>query len=312
MAKSKKTRLEIEKPKLTTVKDAGVKQVWHYTDAAALIGMLQNQRMWASSASMLNDSQELAYGLDLATEIIDKAKGPAADDKSIEVGALRAARHALIDTNSVFVVCAATERDDLSQWRAYAPNGGVAIGMEPRPLRVVINNADSINDAKGSVIENGWRMVEYDRTIQRSLIEKWIKYNTVSLNKGINRDLAQAEAKQLLINLVVGFKHPGFAAEREARIAFEDTVADLPVQFRAAKLGVLPYVELGYRRDRGKFVQVALSSQCSALPIREILIGPNPNMEASKGGVEKLLSLLGSHGPKGDVKVTMSKVPYRT
>lgn len=42
--------------------------VWHFTDAYALVSIVEKQQLWASAATMLNDPEELVYG---ATRIVD-------------------------------------------------------------------------------------------------------------------------------------------------------------------------------------------------------------------------------------------------
>jgi hypothetical protein len=42
-----------------------IDRVWHYTDSRGLIGIVRDQRVWATSARMLNDSTEIQHGVDL-------------------------------------------------------------------------------------------------------------------------------------------------------------------------------------------------------------------------------------------------------
>ena len=38
--------------------------IWHFTNAAALVSIVERRRLWASAATMMNDPQELTYGAD--------------------------------------------------------------------------------------------------------------------------------------------------------------------------------------------------------------------------------------------------------
>jgi hypothetical protein len=45
--------------------------LYHYTSANGLVGMLQDNRLWATNASYLNDFSELLYAQELAYKILD-------------------------------------------------------------------------------------------------------------------------------------------------------------------------------------------------------------------------------------------------
>ncbi len=47
-------------------------EVFHYTDAAGLQGMLSNHRIWLTDHRFLNDKTEYAYTKALARDILDK------------------------------------------------------------------------------------------------------------------------------------------------------------------------------------------------------------------------------------------------
>lgn len=48
--------------------DALPESLYHYTDAAGLLGILDNNSLYATHVAYLNDSQELAYGMQMAVE----------------------------------------------------------------------------------------------------------------------------------------------------------------------------------------------------------------------------------------------------
>ena len=47
--------------------------VWHYTDAAGLMGILEKRELWASSALHMNDTTELNLGVSRVEEAFDEA-----------------------------------------------------------------------------------------------------------------------------------------------------------------------------------------------------------------------------------------------
>src|SRR6266446_2759653 len=56
-------------------------ELWHYTDAAGINGILQEGQLWLSDAAFLNDRSELSRAVDAAEEVLeeiisDEAKRP--------------------------------------------------------------------------------------------------------------------------------------------------------------------------------------------------------------------------------------------
>jgi hypothetical protein len=133
-------------------------RLYHYTDAAGLIGIVERQVLWATDAEFLNDAQELRFGraevhaalLSRASELsTGKARGdhpeyPEYPDAlaytaaSMMLGAAESiqpnARHDEYFQVAVYVTCFCEEPDLLSQWRGYAAGGGFAIGFSTSAL----------------------------------------------------------------------------------------------------------------------------------------------------------------------------------
>jgi len=132
--------------------------LYHYTDAGGLHGILSGQKLWATHAAYLNDSQEFLYGMQLILDELKQLAGdppqpPASLPESPE------ARRELLTTimpylmsqalqmhfqqrteflrqnAGPFVTCLSAARDQLSQWRGYGAGGGYAIRFDPRALR---------------------------------------------------------------------------------------------------------------------------------------------------------------------------------
>jgi hypothetical protein len=104
--------------------------IWHYTSVDVLVELLkENSSLLATHISFLNDSKEGRFSSEHLIEYlyqqiawdtgIDKTRISQLD-KNVRNGLYRPR----------FVVCFSKLSDDLSQWRAYAPTGGVAIGFD--------------------------------------------------------------------------------------------------------------------------------------------------------------------------------------
>jgi hypothetical protein len=97
--------------------------LFHYTNAAGLLGILQTHRLWATNLRYLNDLSEMDY----STPLIQAAVADRFDSDTAEQfiqGLQNFDEH-----TGHYVVCFSDGGDVLSQWRHYAESGGYAIGL---------------------------------------------------------------------------------------------------------------------------------------------------------------------------------------
>ena len=107
--------------------------------------------------------------------------------------------------------------------------------------------------------------------------------------------LQNAMPKFLTDYIIFGliFKHPSFEEEKEWRMLFNPATPHT-LSIRAAKHLLIPYGNYSLNDSEG------------SMPIKEIIIGPNPNVELNKHSLNILLS---KNNINCDVKI--SKIPYR-
>jgi len=112
-------------------------RVYHYTNAAGLLGIVRGKCLWASDVWYMNDAREALYGLDVierALEGLDLPSGPAAEIRGRALTLLRAIRDDG-DFSRSYIACLSADGDDLSQWRAYGRPRGFSIGFDTAKLR---------------------------------------------------------------------------------------------------------------------------------------------------------------------------------
>jgi len=106
--------------------------LYHYTTAEGFKGIVQRQEIWATDIFYLNDWAELHHGRDMLKAAI-RATTPQGEEYEAIANrvcavfdrlSLKMPRHAFVCSFSE-----AHQGDDLSQWRAYCPNGGYTIGF---------------------------------------------------------------------------------------------------------------------------------------------------------------------------------------
>lgn len=230
------------------------KILWHYTDAQGLLGILQSQQFWASSATYLNDDQELDYGysclskslnivaseLDHLGQITSSGQTKKEEPASLLGDALRFQEAELkgylkipfgrpvYETSDIYIVSFCEEGDLLSQWLGYSEGSGYALGFDREELaKSIAQNGLGMRLGKVLYGDDGADMFH---TVIKSQI------HTPGSNFKID------DMKSLLQE--VGWcKHPAFKAEQEWRLKI-DTPRKVEVRNRGNDL--LPYVKVDF------------------------------------------------------------------
>ena len=110
--------------------------LYHYTTPQGLIGILENQKLWATEFSFLNDASELSYGMNLSIEVLENEicshANTILDKYLLLVEDLIKKKK---DINPYFVTSFSEYKDLLSQWKGYGQNGqGFSLGFDLKEL----------------------------------------------------------------------------------------------------------------------------------------------------------------------------------
>ena len=196
--------------------------LWHYTNGAALIGMLESMSVFSTQVSCLNDTSELRYGSRLYRETVSSLL-PGYSGNEPATGLLEEALEYFKENEDFpyqasvphFVTAFSAERDDLSQWRAY---GGGENGY------AVAFRAGDLFPCPNAVLVK----VVYDEEMQRSgakqAVDGMVKYFLEGLARRTPTDpilfgqeffQAWDDAITMVAPMI---KDPGFAKEREYRL----------------------------------------------------------------------------------------------
>jgi Protein of unknown function (DUF2971) len=115
--------------------------IWHYTNGAGFLGILQSSTLFASQVSCLNDTTETKY----ATDLYKKAVTELIQERSSDQDAVEFLNEVLgyvkeepdsptHGTSKFFVTCFSGDEDELTQWDRYSKPNGYAIGFYIRGL----------------------------------------------------------------------------------------------------------------------------------------------------------------------------------
>lgn len=298
--------------------------LWHYTNSAGIIGILQSQKLWATSLDSLNDSMELDQGIEIIHRVMSEI------DKSMyySTGEKNYLRHLVENVSdarqesSLYVFCASLKNDSLSQWRAYGGSIGYSICLSRKSSFSVHGPVTvPVTDAPGGpnyAILPSWGEVIYDEEAQGDLVGKALDFclRTVHPDTAAGKPMDRAQARNIvsqvryMISILAYCKHPSFREEEEVRL-----LADAPtssVKFRSGEYGITPYVELCQRYDLEKIrihdhEDWSTSTDESSLKLNKVLIGPNHNSTLAARSVKLLVNTLG----KGEIEVDQSAAPLR-
>jgi hypothetical protein len=310
---------------------ASIPPLYHYTSATGLLGMLDYKKLWFTQLNFSNDVVESSYGVGLIKQVMEEYLGLVytntyTPDLNTEKD------FSQLDLPLVFTFSLSEDKDSLSQWRGYCPNGGYSIRFDSEQLDAMLKRE---NLTIGKCI--------YEKDDQVAFIrEQIIRYPTVqayeadrsaygltkwgiSLNQEINE---RARRYAPLI------KHPKFKEEQEWKIFasyfpphvsgptmqrfFMKTQPQLSelrtrIKFRPGKSTVIPYLEMLVVEDKFAEDKVTKVKQFVHLP--EVIVGPTPNIELARAACQMLLD---KHEPiKNPIHIDTSgvarctEIPYK-
>jgi hypothetical protein len=294
--------------------DRVVQPLHHYSDMAALVGMVQNQELWLTSIFHLNDPSELNHGIQLASDRLDehlrrKTKNALniADliKDSFCDGMLDVLEDDIGDAFGFYVASFSRSRDDLAQWRAYADDGrGVAIEIAPKWFLPTPPRDDAPITERYFVAS-----VEYDEARaekrQTVAVDRAVHIVEQAASRNLLDDLAVRRLflRELQLRLAVPIlwnsvttKHPAYRHEEETRLILLNSAKALArvVRTRTRGAQIVSYIPIPFLLiDEGI--------------LQSVMIGPGA-IGDPEVGVENLLSARGVD-PTG--RVSKSLIPYR-
>lgn len=306
--------------------------VYHYTSMETLLKIVESRTIWATNIRYLNDISERSHFLKVIKARIEQQPSSIAElfssafsDDSVRVF------HDL-----PFVASFSHERDSLSQWRSYCPNGnGVSMGFSTDSLRrgfignpsqeEKISSQDlntPIPDAE--IVFDAVRYLQQDdaRSID-SIIEQVIKktrqlvgddnsqgYSWIDDDGNEHRHIAE-ESDLMWFALdreASRTKHDSFAAEREYRLLVTIFFNLRQINYRSSKSTLVPFIPVQLPDPVGLDLlrHTPISRNSKPLFIESVTIGPTPHPSLSKGALEGLFS-----GRNIDVAICNSEIPFR-
>lgn len=272
--------------------------LWHYTDGAALLNIVNNGVLWATQIQYMNDAQELIH----IAEEMRAALAVLHDTEEDDLRFVEAIAQALGSAGllRICVLSFSSHRDDLNQWRGYSTHGnGYAIGYRAGDIRAWVEAQRKVDEVAGwmlnpvlyrgpvkdafchALIQSGRRL----RVENEGVLPAFDRMDWTGTNPFFPPAL-----KALLVDLLhTGpiFKHESFASEAEWRLS---TRIMPPERLRLRPRGtmMLPYTEVAWGDE---------------VMVREIMVGPGPHAVLNRTALEVAFG--------ARLTVSESRIPYR-
>jgi hypothetical protein len=275
--------------------------LYHYTDEAALKGILTNQQLWCFSHLHQRDRTEFAYSLAIARDVI-RDVGRSLDTFKFHLcGCLDDVldNNSLTETFEFYMASLSRHRDDPQQWTEYGDHGrGFAIGFAPKlfqPDEPDLKEQANENLHVGRVIYGDEETGRRHRLVIETAAEIMSRYGHANPEpvRGLTRlhylraIVDEIIASQLVWNCLTA-KSMQYANEREVRYV----VLNLRGKFDAHR-----------KVFREKYYIEAKLPLKEAGSLAEILVGPL----APDSAEQRLRQFLDEEG-YGDIPVSRSAV----
>ncbi len=252
-------------------------QLFHYTTLQGMQGILRDRSLWLSHVTSFNDPHEIEYGKKLIIEVLNdfvrREDSPVIRD--FLSGILPFVQSFGKQMHHAFVVCFCESGNLLSQWRGYADQGcGYSLGFKFSEATQI---ASSLDNPTGEKIPGPFfRKVIYCPEQQKKLIESYLQGAVDAVRDLIGRirknrpdcAIMGVQASNLILDMLLCFKHPAFAEEKEWRL-FRVTRGDHEpetIRFKDTARLLVPY--------RPTYLFDVVENSMTKFPLRTVYSGP--------------------------------------
>lgn len=279
--------------------------IYHYTDGNGAKGIIESQALWLTHYMYLNDSNELTIFKEAVAEWVKNISDSRIIDGLCKIlfedffGKQNDNTEKIPYSEGYIASFCDDEGDRLSQWRAYGKGHGYAIGFDEAELKIWLEKnpfwkkRSFMTDVSYGNILTLPKDIADDLERYAYLINplKHMEEMKVYPDPTKVRISMYEEAIKLFSHCLCRFKDEGFSEEKEVRIMLvvpistvekkneDDKQGKSFIKFRSVRGNLVPYVEL--------------SQESCRLPIKQIIVGPSPNVKLREKAMQILLETNG-------------------
>lgn len=257
--------------------------VWHYTNGHALLSILRNGELWASSPENLNDSSELWHGFKIIREALNervretKKQNHEPTDWPGVLSNVLDKRYVRSIINEVYIISASAEKDSLTLWRNYADGDGFALGInasiELSADGIAVDEAENADSIRSDVpLISGWYRVSYKDNEKRNLARSFVENAREDIRRTPEEsrpDLIPELRKQAVI-LASVMKHDAFQDEKEVRWITTNFTTFDPVHYEHGRRSIVPVLHIRTSAEEKELLPLK-GLRCSPIPDESIV-----------------------------------------
>lgn len=297
----------------------GPSTLYHYTSMGGLLGLAKSRELWASNIRYLNDSTEYLHTIHQARLVRDTLiEALTSYEQRVLNYFLREYESsdalAIMRGHTGYYVFSLTPHSDsLSQWRAYAPKSGYAVGWTTDALqRIAAANKFTL---KRCIYDD-----EVQREMAKGVLEETLnelrpkpldlKFQPTSWGERVEGEasaLREFQALQRRFDERIGAvaavcKNPAFRAEDEWRLVSDPRplLGDRDLRFREGRSVLVPYVPI-------KLAPADSDDVNQSSLVVDTVCGPSPELALSQQAAIQVFST----GGWRSVNTGRSLVPFR-
>jgi hypothetical protein len=315
-------------------------QLYHYTTWEGLLGILQNNCLWATHCKFLNDYSEIELFRDKLIEVLlphvhneymklrkeypdaDRLIEPNGDLDGVVKHDTKAVVDAMYNVTGEEIYIASfcgthanpfiNENGLLSQWRGYGRDGGFAIVFNAEALEGALQHeANKFEYAYGIladiVCSDDEEKFKSELSPQLQHIAEYV--GELFLHMKLRKDEAPDATKvhPEFLSCITRYKHQGFKEENEVRIVALPVIQDYEYRELAeqSEHALKPDKERNFREKKGEtipYIELFKSAEAK-LPIERIMVGPHKQKEGRASALRVMLR-------DTDIKIAVSDIPY--
>ena len=203
--------------------EQNVNEIFHYTTAEGLKGILDSGYFFASRSDFLNDYTEMQYCWSLVLELVNslKEKSESANERIFydEVKQeIETFRTEIDELEEMFIISFTKNRDSLAMWSHYSDNDGYNIALNLKPnIKMWKEILKTVDFRYGAVIYN----VEKQKEILKKEISKALSLWKEIRNTDESLGFFVVDALEYRIKIwTMFFKNNLFEEEQEVRAVF--------------------------------------------------------------------------------------------
>jgi hypothetical protein len=269
--------------------------LYHYTTLGGMQGILRDRAIWCGHASMLNDPLEIQYGQKIVADVLNEAM--LTQDrhdirefyKTLLVYVQAFGDNQLLHS---FIACFCESGNSLSQWRSYADRGGgYCLGFEFSSTTRIASDPADLGQGKPLIL----RKVIYEDKEQRELAHLYLNSVVEAAKNALDGELPEMfdsrgfssvmalQAVNVLLEMLLTFKHPAFKEENEWRLVRVTHENDQPesVHFRESAGQLIPY--------RPTYIFNAEEHHPTVFPLHSINYGPSLEAIRTRSAIQLFL-----------------------